>query len=201
MPVQWAGNEGSLLPQAFDEVRVAQTSAENVLTPPIELGTVAEFHDMGSTKYGTGLFRYVRYTGGTQQIAGEPTTGARAVFFASEDDNYLVTADVSEGFGAAGILHNKPSGVLNENSYIWIQLTGICAFTGGLVITGSTALNDRLIAPVSVGSGNDGELEILSIGFTDVDTPIVEADRVKLERRTVAEVTKADEFLMLDFPH
>jgi len=189
MAVNWVADEAALLPQAFDEVKDAQSSATNVYVPSIKLGTVAQFHDAGSTQYGTALFKYVRYTGGAAAIPG---VSGLAVYYASTDDNYLVTMDVSAGKAAAGIIHCAPGGVLNDDDYVWIQLTGIAAYTDLLNIynDATTVVFDRLVSPVTATtSAEDGQLE-----------QRLAAAAATVLRRPVAEVLGADTFLSLDFP-
>ena len=189
MAMNWVADEAALLPQAFDEAKDAQSSATNIYVPSIKLGTAAQFHDAGSTEYGSALFKYVRYTGGASAIPG---VAGKAVYYKSADDNYLVTMDVSTANSAAGILHATCGGVLNDDDYVWIQLTGIAAFTDLVNIynDATTVAFDRLVTPVTaVTSAEDGQLE-----------QRLAAAAATVLRRPVAEVMSANAFLYLDFP-
>jgi len=152
MAVNWVADEAALLPQAFDEVKDAQSSATNVYVPPIKLGTIAQFHDAGSTQYGTALFKYVRYTGGSENQAG---VSGNACYYSSTDDNYLVTSDCTDLKEAAGILHCAPTGAANDDDYIWIQITGIAVFGSGKV-NGTMAALTALVCPAT--SETNGKL-------------------------------------------
>tara|TARA_R100001143_G_C3313595_1_gene111340 strand:- start:243 stop:809 length:567 start_codon:yes stop_codon:yes gene_type:complete len=187
MAVNWVADEAALLPQAFDEVKDAQSSATNIYVPSIKLGTVAQFHDAGSTEYGTALFKYVRYTGGSGNIAG---VSGLAVYHSSADDNYLVTMDCTDGKGAAGILHSAPGGASNDDDYIWIQIAGIAAYTDSAnLVAGSGSVLDQIVSPVTTTAGSDGKLQIR-----------VDGTAATVVRRPVASVTGANTFLLLDFP-
>ena len=158
MAVNWVADEAALLPQAFDEVKDAQSSATNIYVPSIKLGTVAQFHDAGSTQYGTALFKYVRYTGGTANVAG---VSGNAVYYSSVDDNYLVTSDCTDLKEAAGILHSAPGGAADDDDYIWIQISGIAVF-GSAKVNGTMAALTVLVCPAT--SETDGKLLLRADG-------------------------------------
>tara|TARA_R100001244_G_scaffold55425_1_gene47537 strand:- start:716 stop:1222 length:507 start_codon:yes stop_codon:yes gene_type:complete len=142
MPVDFRPTEGHIVSQAFDE---AQSLKAN------ELGTVAQFRDVGSTDYGSAFFKYVKYDTGTGPVA------ALANYVAYY---YLVTGykrsevsmdrtDATPALGA-GVLHSAPT----NGQYIWIQVTGVA--TLGIALTAGADGN----ALTAVGAGADGTLDV-----------------------------------------
>jgi hypothetical protein len=153
----WVANEAALLPQAFNETVLAYDGNSVLITPAIQLGTIAMFRDTGSTGYGAALFKYVRYTGADQTVNG---AAGEAVFSTATAN--VVTAQFDAGTPAvvdvAGVLHTSPSGSGTATATNqWIQVTGLAVFGTGNQ-TSAAAVGQAL----KLG-GADGEMTIVAV--------------------------------------
>tara|TARA_R100001530_G_C4278829_1_gene145038 strand:+ start:276 stop:842 length:567 start_codon:yes stop_codon:yes gene_type:complete len=157
MAVDFRAAEAEIVSQDFD---VAQDFKAN------ELGTVAKFRDVGSTDYGTALFKYVQYEQGAAAVDGV----ANEVCYYYQADGFSthqVSSDASDSIFAAtsilgaGVMHSSPS----DSQYLWIQLTGPATLAQVPVVGGGSAIApaDGAALTSTGTSGDDGNLMTVNI--------------------------------------